>query len=128
MLAASRAASLSGVSADTNSTSVRGSSTSRSCRFPASKTSATISRSSWLSAWLLATRSRSSSSVMTVRLALGLPPTMVTTRLVDFDSSHTSGRARMAIRSRIGAAASATRSCRCSAIRLGASSPRISVT
>ena len=50
-----------------NSTSVRGTSTSRSCRFPASNTSRTMCRSSSLSAWFPATRSRSSSSVITPR-------------------------------------------------------------
>ncbi len=53
---------------------------------------------------------------------------MLTTRLVDFDSSHTTGRARMAIRSRIGAASSERRSARWSASRLGASSPSTRVT
>ncbi len=95
---------------------------------PASKTSPTICRSSALSAWLLATRSRSSSSDITVRLALGLPPRILTTTSVHTDSSQTSGRASTEIRSRIGAASSDMASTRCSAIRLGASSPRIRVT
>ena len=110
-----------------NSTSVRGTSTSRTCRFPASNTSPTMCRWSALSAWYPVTTSRSSSSVMTPRPTLGSPPSTVTTRFTDFDSSQTRGVAMVASRSRIGAATSDTRSERCSAIRLGASSPKTRV-
>src|ERR1022692_2961184 len=107
-----------------NSTSVLGTRTSRICRFPASKTSLTMCRSSGLRDWLAVSRSRSSCSVITPRPAPGSPPNALTTRLVDFDSSQTSGRASVDIRSSSGAAASDTRSARCKASRLGASSPR----
>ena len=53
-------------------TSVRGTSTSRICRLPASKTSPTMCRSSWLSVWAPVTRSRSSSSVMAWRPSRGI--------------------------------------------------------
>ena len=110
-----------------NSTSVRGTRTSRTCRFPASNTSPTMCRSSADSAWYPATTSRSSCSVITPRATPGSPPSILTTRLVHLDSSQTSGLAMVASRSSIGAANTATRSERCSAIRLGASSPKISV-
>src|SRR5580693_2180568 len=64
---------------------------------------------------------------MTPRPRLGSPPRIVTTRLTHLDSSHTTGVAMVASRSRIGAANCETRSERCSAIRLGASSPKIRV-
>ncbi len=105
-----------------NSTSVRGSRTSRSCRFPASNTSATMRRSSADSAWCPTTRSCSSSAVITSRPADGSPPSSRTTTLVDMDNSQTSGLASTEIRSRSGAANSASDSGRCSASRLGASS------
>ena len=53
---------------------------------------------------------------------------MATTRLVDLVSSQTTGRASVAIRSSSGAASSASRGARCSAIRLGASSPSTRLT
>ena len=104
---------------------MRGTRTSRICRLPASKTSPTICRSSWLSVWVLVTSSRTSCSVMAWRPTRGSPPRTATTRLVDAVSSQTTGRARVAIRSSSGAASSASRGARCSPIRLGASSPRI---
>ena len=110
-----------------NSTSVLGTSTSRICRLPASNTSLTICRSSGLSDWFPASTSRSSCSVITPRPAAGSPPSNLTTTLVDFESSQTRGRASVAIRSSSGAAMSETRSERCSASRLGASSPRTRV-
>ena len=121
------AASATGMVAGRNSTSVRGTRTSRICRFPASNTSPTMCRWSGLSAWYPVTTSRSSCSVMTPRPTFGSPPSTVTTRFTDFDSSQTRGVTMVASRSRIGAAASDTRSERCSAIRLGASSPKTRV-
>ena len=118
------AASATCVSASRKTTSVRGTSTSRICRLPASKTSPTMCRSSWLSVWAPVTRSRSSSSVMARRPSRGSPPSRATIRLVHLVSSQTTGRASTAIRSSSGAASSASAGARCSAIRLGASSPR----
>ena len=107
---------------------MRGSSTSRICRFPASKTSPTIRRSSTLSVWVPVTSSRISPSVIAVRPCLGSPPSSVTTTLTVTDSSQTTGLASVAIRSRSGAANSASGTVRCSAIRLGASSPSTRLT
>ena len=118
------AASATCVSASRNTTSVRGTITSRICRFPASKTSPTMCRSSWLRVWAPVTRSRSSSSVMARRPSRGSPPSRATIRLVHLVSSQTTGRASTAIRSSSGAASNASAGARCSPIRLGASSPR----
>src|SRR6266487_2419598 len=118
------AASATCVSASRKTTSVRGTSTSRICRLPASKTSPTMCRSSWLSVCAPVTRSRSSSSVMAWRPTRGSPPSRATIRLVHLVSSQTTGRAKTAIRSSSGAASRASAVDRGSAIRLGASSPR----
>ena len=107
---------------------MRGSSTSRICRLPASKTSPTIRRSSTLSVWVPVTSSRTSCSVIAWRPCLGSPPSSVTTTLTVTDSSQTTGRASVAIRSSSGAANSASGTVRCSAIRLGASSPSTRLT
>ena len=57
---------------------------------------------------------------------LGSPPSSRTTTLVERDSSQITGRVIRASRSSVGAASSAMPSARCSASRLGASSPRTS--
>src|SRR6516225_1908633 len=64
---------------------------------------------------------------MTPRATPGSPPSTRTTRFTDHDSSQTTGATTVASRSRIGAANSDTRSERCSASRLGASSPKTRV-
>ena len=105
---------------------MRGTSTSRICRLPASKTSLTMCRSSADRFWWPATRSRSSSLLIAPRPTFGSPPSSLTTRLTQTLISQTTGRASVAIRSSTGAATSEIRSERCSAIRLGASSPSTS--
>ena len=110
------------VPAARNSTSVRGRSTSRICRFPASKTSPTMRRSSALSVWVPVTSSRTSCSVIAWRPCRGSAPSSRTTTLTDTDSSHTTGRAIREITSRVGAANSAIAIVRWSASRFGASS------
>ena len=102
--------------------------TSRICRSPASNTSSTICRSSAPSVSDPETSSRISASVICSRCAPGSPPTSRTTTLVDADSSQMTGRASLAIRSTVGATASEIDSARCSASRLGASSPTTSDT
>jgi hypothetical protein len=73
-------------------------------------------------AWV-ATRSRTSSSVTASRWTLGSAPASRTSASVERDSSHTAGRVNVVIRVRGRAARLAHGSGRCSAIRLGASSP-----
>ncbi len=70
--------------------------------------------------------SRSSSSVTSSPPARGSMPSIRTTTLVEADSSQTIGRVSVATRSRVGATKSATPSPRCSASRLGTSSPSTS--
>ena len=66
--------------------------------------------------------SRSSSSEMASRDAVGSPPKTRTRTSVDRDSSQITGRDILASRSRDGAAKSENASARCSARRFGASS------
>ena len=108
--------------ASRKATSVRGSITSRSWRSPAAKTSSMSLRSSLVSDSWAATRPRSSSSLMASRWLFGSPPSRRTTTSVLLDSSQMTGRNSTAIRSSSGANSIATRSGRCSASRLGASS------
>jgi hypothetical protein len=120
------AARLTVIVASRNSTSVRGSITSRTCRSPTPKTSSISFRSSPDSDSCAATSPRSSSSVIDSRLAAGSAPSSRTTPLVVRDSSQISGRNAVAMRSSGAAASSATRSARCSPIRFGANSPSTS--
>ena len=85
-------------------------------------------RSSALSTAVPDSSSRTSCSVIACRLCRGSPPTSVTTMLTDLESSHTTGRASVAIRSRIGAANKDSGIARCSPSRFGASSPNTRLT
>ncbi len=107
---------------------MRGTITSLTDRSPAAKTSSMSRRSSLVSDSCAATSPRSSSSLIASRPASGSPPSSRTTTSVDFDSSQMTGRKNVAIRLSGGAKKLAAASVRCSASRLGASSPSTSVT
>ena len=124
--ATSLAARLAVMEASRNFTSVRGVMTSRTSRSPARKTSSISRRSSLVSDSWAATRSRSSSWLIDSPLILGSPPRRRTRTSVDFDSSQMSGRKRVAIAFSGAATSSAQPSARCSASRLGVSSPTTS--
>ena len=70
--------------------------------------------------------SRSSSWVTSSAPWCGLKPSIRTSRFVVRDSSHTTGRLTRATTSRTGDTVSAMASARCSAMRLGTSSPSTS--
>ena len=103
---------------------MRGTITSRIIRSPAAKTSSTMWRSSSPSVWWEPTSSRSSSSVICSRWAWGSPPSSRTTTSVERLSSQITGCDSRETRSIIGPSASEKLSARCSARRLGTSSPR----
>ncbi len=123
-----RAAAEIGSEASRNTTSVRGTSTSRSCRSPAANTSSISLRSSGVSDSWEATKPRSSCSLMLSREVFGSPPSNRTTTSVHLDSSQMTGCVIRAIRFSDGATSSAVPSARCSASRLGANSPTTRVT
>ena len=83
-------------------------------------------RSSLLSDSCAATRSRSSSWLIDSPLTFGSPPRSRTSTSVDFDSSQMTGRESVAIVFSGAATNSAKPSARCSASRLGVSSPATS--
>ena len=89
------------------STSVLGTIISCNCRSPAANTSSTISRSSSLSAACPETKSTSSASDISLRISLELRPNTFPTTSVDFESNHMTGRNIFAVKSIVGAAASA---------------------
>ncbi|CAB4726569.1 unannotated protein [freshwater metagenome] len=89
------------------STSVRGTMISCSCRSPAAKTSSTISRSSSLREVWPETKSTSSASEISLRISFELSPNNLTTASVDFDSNQIAGRKIFAVKSMVGATASA---------------------
>ena len=72
---------------------------------------------------MVATRLRSSSEEIASRCCDGSKPSTRSTALVDLDNSQITGVMSLENRSMVGATASATRSARCSAIRLATSSP-----
>jgi hypothetical protein len=90
------------IEASRKSTSVRGIITSRSWRSPAANTSSMSLRSSVVSDSCAATSPRSSSSVMLSRCSCGSSPSSRTTALVLRLSSQITGRASVAMRSRVG--------------------------
>ena len=107
-------------------TSPRGFITSLRERSPASKTSSTSRRSpSGMSSWPEIII-RSSSSSTSSPAASGLPPRRRTSRLVESDSSQMTGVITVANVPSGGAKTLATPTERCSASRLGTSSPRTS--
>ena len=77
-------------------------------------------------ATLVLTMLRSSSSVTSSLPAFGSSPSIRTMRLVDIDSSQTTGRITLATMSSTGETNSEIPSVRCSASRLGTSSPNTS--
>ncbi len=114
------------IAAGRNSTSGRGTITSRTCLSSASKTSAIMRRSTLVSDSCAATRDCNSSEVISAPVAFGSPPSSRTITFVDLPSSQTTGRNNRASSDSGPDANSAIASRRCSPIRLGVSSPSTS--
>jgi hypothetical protein len=101
---------------------------SRSSRSAISNAPSTISRCWRVKPGRVTTRSRSSPSVSSWRATAGSPPRRRTTRSVVVPSSHTAGRASVASSASGRATSLPQASARCSATRLGTSSPNTRVT
>jgi hypothetical protein len=89
------------------STSVLGTIISCNCKSPAANTSSTISRSSSLSEVCPETKSTNSASEISLRASFAFSPKSFTTASVDLDNNQIIGRKIFAIKSIVGAAASA---------------------